>query len=68
MPPATLKNLEENTHFTRPVQKDFGALPIDSTTGQAAPGGDIRALDTLASFGRTMLAAVGIPTAIRIHL
>jgi len=47
-----------------PVQKDFGALPIDSKTGQAAPGGDIRALDTLASFGRTMLAAVGVDSAV----
>jgi hypothetical protein len=40
-----------------PVAPDYGALPIDSTTGAA--GGDIRAVDTLAAFGQTMLASVG---------
>ena len=41
-----------------PVAPDFGALSINSTTGKA--GGDIPAGDTLASFGKTMLAAVGV--------
>jgi hypothetical protein len=40
-----------------PVGSDYGALPMDSTTGAA--NGDIRAVDTLAAFGQTMLAAVG---------
>ncbi len=40
-----------------PVGSDYGALAMDSTTGAA--NGDIRALDTLAAFGQTMLAAVG---------
>jgi hypothetical protein len=42
-----------------PVKADYGALPIDSKTGHGTPNGDIAAADTLASFGRTMLAAVG---------
>jgi len=44
-----------------PVAPDFGALSINSTTGKA--GGDIDAGDTLASFGKTMLAAVGVDSA-----
>ena len=48
-----------------PVQGDFGALPIDSKSGAGSAGGDILAIDTLASFGQTMLAAVGAdPTVI----
>jgi hypothetical protein len=43
-----------------PVKSDYGALGIDSKTGQGTPNGDIVAADTLASFGRTMLAAVGV--------
>ena len=43
-----------------PVQKDYGALAIDSKTGAGAASGDFKAVDTLASFGKTMLAAVGI--------
>jgi len=43
-----------------PVDKDYGATPIDSKTGQSNPSGDIKALDTLASYGRTLLAAVGV--------
>jgi hypothetical protein len=42
-----------------PFGKDYGALPFDSRTGRVTPGGDIAAEDTLASFGKTMLAAVG---------
>jgi hypothetical protein len=43
-----------------PVDGDYGALGIDAKTGAGSPNGDIRPLDTLASFGRTMLAAVGV--------
>lgn len=43
-----------------PVQDDYGALPIDSKTGSASMGGDIGAGDTLASYGQTLLAAVGV--------
>jgi uncharacterized protein (DUF1501 family) len=41
-----------------PVAPDFGCLSIDSTTG--APNGDVQPTDTLASFGKTVMAAVGI--------
>jgi hypothetical protein len=48
-----------------PVGGDYGALGIDSTTGAGSANGDIKATDTLASFGQTMLAAVGAdPTSI----
>ena len=44
---------------------DYGALAIDSKSGKGVAGGDIAAVDTLASFGKTTMAAVGIdPTAI----
>jgi hypothetical protein len=43
-----------------PNAKDYGALPIDSKSGAGTPSGDIAALDTLPSFGRTMLAAAGV--------
>lgn len=43
-----------------PVEKDYGAVAIDSKTGKGAPGADIAAADTLASFGQTMLAGVGV--------
>jgi hypothetical protein len=42
-----------------PVQNDYGALPIDSKSGAGTSGGDIQAVDTLAAFGQTMMAAVG---------
>jgi hypothetical protein len=42
-----------------PVGTDFGALPINSKTGAGTPSGDVAPRDSLASFGRTMLAAVG---------
>ncbi len=47
-----------------PVASDFGALPIDSKTGKGGAGGDIAATSTLASFGRTVLAGVGIDPAV----
>ncbi|HVR60974.1 MAG TPA: hypothetical protein VMU50_03700 [Polyangia bacterium] len=46
-----------------PVQNDYGATAIDSKTGAGSAGGDIKPLDTLASFGRTMMAAVGVDDA-----
>jgi hypothetical protein len=48
-----------------PVGTDYGALNMDPKTGAGATpstpgsGGGIRAVDTLAAFGQTMLAAVG---------
>jgi hypothetical protein len=43
-----------------PVGKDYGALAVASKTGKGAAGGDISALETLPSFGRTLLSAVGV--------
>jgi hypothetical protein len=43
-----------------PVGKDWGALAFDSKTGKPAPGGDVKPLATLASFGRTLLQSVGV--------
>jgi hypothetical protein len=42
-----------------PVGADYGAVAFNSTTGAAGPGGDVTPGDTLASFGKTALAAVG---------
>jgi hypothetical protein len=42
-----------------PVGTDYGALNMDAKTGAGGSGGGIRAVDTLAAFGQTMLAAVG---------
>jgi hypothetical protein len=47
-----------------PVANDFGALPMDSKTGKGMAGGDIAATSTLASFGRTVMASVGIDPAV----
>ena len=48
-----------------PVLNDYGALNIDPQTGAGSAGGSIQAVDTLAAFGMTMLAAVGAdPTVI----
>jgi len=46
-----------------PVGGDYGALPLDSSTGRGVAGGDVPAVETLASFGKTVLSAVGIPAA-----
>jgi hypothetical protein len=46
-----------------PLGTDYGALPIDSKTGQGSPAGDIPAISTLASYGQTLLAAAGVPSA-----
>jgi hypothetical protein len=42
-----------------PVKPDYGALGVDSKTGTGNASGDIAAVDTLAAFGQTMLAAIG---------
>ena len=48
-----------------PFQSDYGATSIDSKSGAGTSGGDIKAVDTLAAYGQTMLAAVGAdPSAI----
>lgn len=44
-----------------PVARDFGALAINSASGAGGDGGDITPGNTLASFGKTALAAVGVP-------
>ncbi len=47
------------------VGSDYGATNIDSKSGAGTSSGDIKAVDTLAAFGMTMLAAVGAdPTVI----
>jgi hypothetical protein len=43
-----------------PLGGDYGALAIDSKTGKGSPTGDVSAANTLASFGQTMLSAVGV--------
>ncbi len=43
-----------------PVGQDYGATAIDSKTGASDSHGDISAVDTLASYGRTLLSAVGV--------
>lgn len=47
-----------------PVQGDYGALDVDSKTGAGKAGGDIPAGSTLATFGKTLLAGVGIDNAV----
>ena len=42
------------------LSKDYGAVAINSTTGAGGSGGDVAPGDTLASYGKTMLAAVGV--------
>ena len=46
-----------------PVGNDYGALPIISKTGKGAADGDIQPLQTLPSYGRTLLSAVGVDKA-----
>ena len=43
-----------------PMGGDYGALAIDSKTGKGSPSGDIAPLSSLASFGQTVLSAVGV--------
>jgi hypothetical protein len=41
--------------------QDYTALAIDSTTGVGSPEGDVPVAQTLASFGKTLGRAVGLP-------
>ena len=43
-----------------PTMGDYGALAIDSASGQGTASGDVSALNSLGAFGQTMLAAVGV--------
>jgi hypothetical protein len=47
-----------------PVGSDYGALAIDSKSGAASASGDVSPVNSLAAFGQTMLAAVGVSPAI----
>jgi hypothetical protein len=48
-----------------PVQSDYGAVNVNPQTGAGSAGGSIKAIDTLAAFGMTMLASIGAdPTVI----
>jgi len=47
-----------------PTAGDYGALAIDSQSGAGAPGGDVSPVQSLPSFGRTLLAAVGVDDAV----
>jgi hypothetical protein len=47
-----------------PVGSDYGALAIDSRSGAASTSGDVSPVNSLAAFGQTMLAAVGVSPAI----
>jgi Protein of unknown function (DUF1501) len=46
-----------------PVGKDYGAVAFSSKTGKAGTDGDVAAANSLASFGKTMLSAVGLDAA-----
>jgi hypothetical protein len=46
-----------------PVADDYGALSIDSTSGAAASDGDVGPIQSLAAFGKTLLAGVGVDQA-----
>jgi hypothetical protein len=46
-----------------PLAGDYGAVAFNSTTGAPGAGGDVAAGDSLVSFGKTMLAAVGVDAA-----
>ena len=47
-----------------PVDGDYGATAIDAATGAASGSGDVSAVETLAAFGKTALAAVGVDSAV----
>ena len=47
-----------------PLAGDYGATAIDSKSGMGSASGDIQPIGSLASFGRTMLAAVGVAPSI----
>jgi len=43
-----------------PVGNDYGAVAIESATGEGTASGDVMPIETLPSFGKTMLTAVGV--------
>ena len=45
----------------QPFGTDWGSMAIDSATGVGAEAGDIKHEETLASFGKTLGAALGVP-------
>jgi hypothetical protein len=47
-----------------PLAGDYGAMAIDSKSGLASASGDVQPVATLASFGQTMLTAVGVAPSI----
>lgn len=47
-----------------PKAGDYGALPINSTTGKGDAGGDVAFEDTLGSVGKTLGIAVGVKPAV----
>jgi hypothetical protein len=47
-----------------PLAGDYGALPIVSKTGAGSASGDVPAVQTLGSFGQTMMAAVGVQSSV----
>lgn len=47
-----------------PLSGDYGAVAFDSKTGLATAHGDVQPIDSLASFGKTMMAAIGVDTAV----
>jgi hypothetical protein len=47
-----------------PLQGDYGALDIDSKTGAGKSGGDIAAVNTLGTFGKTLLAGAGVDSGV----
>lgn len=46
-----------------PVRSDYGATAINSSTGASSSSGDVAAIDSLPSFGKSVMAAVGIDQA-----
>jgi hypothetical protein len=46
-----------------PVAGDYGALPIDSSSGKASASGDVSAQASLLAFGQTLLAGFGVDAA-----
>ena len=47
-----------------PVGDDLGAANIDSTTGNASDGGDIKVNDSMPSFAKTLGRGLGVPQTI----
>lgn len=47
-----------------PMANDYGALPIDSSSGRGDPKGDIKFEETLGSVGKTLGTALGVDPAV----